>query len=102
SYNDVPVGARLDFWSPVPMAAIQKDMLSQAKIGMSETEVTNLIGSPASYESFTLNDDVYDVWFYEVMDRSGNITYLPLTFKNSVLAAKSQRYYNKIRAKATP
>lgn len=95
-------GSQLPQWTPSPIGAIQKQKISKVRIGMTETEVTNLIGSPDSYETYTISNDVYDVWFYEVTNRSGNPTNVPLTFKNSNLIATTQRYYNKVKAKANP
>ncbi len=80
-------------WTP-SIAAAPKTQLSQAKVGMTESEVTDLLGAPSRYESYTLNEDVYDVWFYD--DQTP-----PLTFKNSVLVGKSKSYYKKIQKSAT-
>jgi hypothetical protein len=57
---------------------------------MNETEVTNQIGSASNFETFTIKDDVYDIWFYDNQ---------PLTFKHGILVGMTSDDYN--RAKAT-
>lgn len=86
-YPDQTTQAASSVKIKAPLAKID---LSKARIGMTETEVTNILGSPTSLESYQVGQDVYDVWFYE--DKSK-----PLTFKNGVLVAKTPSYYNKIK-----
>lgn len=67
---------------------------SRIQVGMSETEVINMLGSPSRYETYQLNSDVYDVWFY-----SGDKA--PLIFKNSLLVGMTLEYYNGIKDAAS-
>jgi len=97
-----PVAAGVHPWTPSPMGAIQRKKLSEVRIGMTESEVTRIIGAPSDYRTYEIDGDTYDVWFYEVMNRTGTATSLPLTFKNSTLVGMTDRYYNKIKAKAEP
>jgi outer membrane protein assembly factor BamE (lipoprotein component of BamABCDE complex) len=69
--------------------------------GMSETQVINIVGEPVKYETFELNSDIYDVWFYElVASKSGKPSIVPqnmvpLTFKNAVLiSTNDDEFYN--------
>jgi len=69
-------------------AAVEKEKgPSQVQIGMSKAEVTNVLGSPSKQETFSVNGETYEVWFYEV----------PLTFKNGILVGMTADYYQGIR-----
>lgn len=65
------------------------------KPGMTDTEVTHILGSPKTLESYTLNQDVYEVWFYEDPKK-------PFVFKNGVLVSTKMDYYQNIKQTATP
>ena len=78
-----------------PIAAAPRVKFSKAKIGMTEQEVTDLLGSPSSSESYALGDDLYDVWFYGDPKQ-------PLTFKNNVLVSKSKGYYEDVKKNGSP
>lgn len=63
--------------------------------GMSEEDVSALLGKPEKTEVYQLGDDVYDVWFYK--KKASNA---PLTFKNGLLVGMTQEYYEGIRQAA--
>ncbi len=73
------------------LGMIQKNQLSKVGMGMTEAEVTNLLGVPARNETFQIHQDVYDVWFYDSA---------PLTFKNGVLAGMTMDYYSSVKQKS--
>jgi outer membrane protein assembly factor BamE (lipoprotein component of BamABCDE complex) len=75
---------------------------SKIQMGMSETEVMNILGPPSKKETFHLDRDVYDVWFYEVppSKKKSSPQNVPLTFKNSVLVSTKTSYYEEIREAA--
>lgn len=73
---------------------------SQVHTGMTDTEVTNLVGNPSRTETYRIDGDIYDVWFYDSATGFGGNKPLPLTFKNSVLAGKTDEYYQKIKTRA--
>jgi len=73
--------------------------LAQVRKGMTEREVFFVMRQPYECETFFIDEDVYDVWFY-VTKPTGlgqtrmvpqNLT--PLTFKNGILIAKGYDYY---------
>ncbi len=86
-------------WEPPAVLGVNPKTFSQIQLGMSETEVTNLLGAPSNYETFQINQDVYDVWFYEVApSKKKEVSKrVPLTFKNAVLVGMTQDYYDGIR-----
>ena len=71
---------------------------------MSEDEVSQLLGAPSKDEKFQIDDDLYDVWFYEVVSQKKNqaAETVPLTFKNGQLAGITTHYYETIRKSAAP
>ncbi len=73
--------------------------IARVRKGMSEREVLRIMHKPYSYESFQVDDEIYDVWFY-VTQTTGlgqtrmvpqNLT--PLTFKNGVLVGTGYYWY---------
>ena len=73
---------------PTPLAASTPKTFSKVQLGMTETEVTHKIGSASNFETFTIKDDVYDIWFYDNA---------PLTFKNGILIGKTSDDYKRIK-----
>lgn len=82
-------------------AAADTNLYHIAKVrkGMSEREVLRIMHKPYSYESFQVDDEIYDVWFY-VTQTTGldqtrmvpqNLT--PLTFKNGILVGTGYYWY---------
>lgn len=82
-------------------AASETNLYHIAKLrkGMNEKQVLQIMHKPYSYESFQVDDDVYDVWFYVTrttgLDQTRmvpqNLT--PLTFKNGVLVGTEYYWY---------
>lgn len=83
-------------------ASIAEDNLyhiARVRKGMEEKEVLQIMHKPYSYESFQVEDDIYDVWFYVTratgLEQSRmvpqNLT--PLTFKNGVLVGTGYYWY---------
>jgi outer membrane protein assembly factor BamE (lipoprotein component of BamABCDE complex) len=82
-------------------AASEVNMYHIARVrkGMSERQVLQIMHKPYSYESFEVQDDIYDVWFYVTrvtgLDQTRmvpqNLT--PLTFKNGVLVGTGYSWY---------
>jgi outer membrane protein assembly factor BamE (lipoprotein component of BamABCDE complex) len=73
--------------------------IARVRKGMSEREVLKIMHKPYSYESFQVDDEIYDVWFY-VTQTTGldqtrmvpqNLT--PLTFKNGILVGTGYYWY---------
>jgi outer membrane protein assembly factor BamE (lipoprotein component of BamABCDE complex) len=69
--------------------------VQKIKVGMSDTEVINLVGEPERLESYTLNQDVYEIWFYKGAKS-------PLTFKNGTLVSTKTDYYERIKKSGSP
>lgn len=73
--------------------------LARVRKGMSQRQVLQIMHKPYSYETFQVEDDIYDVWFYvtqtTVLDQTRmvpqNLT--PLTFKNGVLVGTGYHWY---------
>lgn len=73
--------------------------LARVRKGMSEKQVLQIMHKPYSYETFQVDDDIYDVWFYVIrpigLDQTRmvpqNLT--PLTFKNGVLVGTGYNWY---------
>jgi outer membrane protein assembly factor BamE (lipoprotein component of BamABCDE complex) len=73
--------------------------IARVQKGMSERRVLQIMHKPYSYESFQVDDDIYDVWFYVTkatgLDQTRmvpqNLT--PLTFKNGVLVGTGYYWY---------
>lgn len=73
--------------------------------GMSELEVRNRMGDPYDKESYVIEEDRYDTWFYitkpTVLGQSRmvpqNLT--PLTFLNGSLVGWGYPYYNDVRSR---
>ncbi|PIS02914.1 MAG: hypothetical protein COT85_02465 [Chlamydiae bacterium CG10_big_fil_rev_8_21_14_0_10_42_34] len=82
--------AESEISSQEPLA--KRQSMHKVQIGMTETEVTNIAGSPNRYETYRLDEDIYDIWFYQNKP--------PLTFKNSVLVGTTSKYYRQIRLRA--
>ncbi|MDE3045782.1 MAG: DUF3192 domain-containing protein [Verrucomicrobiota bacterium] len=76
------------------------DKMSNLCLGMSESEVLDVMRHPYSHQSFQIGEDEYDVWFYitspTVLGQTRmvpqNLT--PLTFKNGELVGRGYNYYN--------
>jgi outer membrane protein assembly factor BamE (lipoprotein component of BamABCDE complex) len=90
---------------------VQKDygptrFLSLVK-GMSETQVFQMIGEPMKYESFEMNHDLYDVWFYETIKSKSNKPSLipqnltPIIFKNSMFISMSDDELYRLKDQAS-
>ncbi len=72
---------------------------SKVHLGMTEEEVTDILGPPSKYETFQIGDDLYDIWFYETgRRRKKEVT--PLTFKNGTLVGMTSDSYQNIRQAA--
>ncbi|MBX7065844.1 MAG: DUF3192 domain-containing protein [Parachlamydiales bacterium] len=73
--------------------------LARVRKGMSQKQVLQIMHKPYSYETFEVEDDIYDVWFYvtrpTALDQTRmvpqNLT--PLTFKNGVLVGTGYQWY---------
>jgi outer membrane protein assembly factor BamE (lipoprotein component of BamABCDE complex) len=73
--------------------------MARIRKGMNETQVLQVMRQPYDYETFELEEDVYDVWFYvtnpTVLGQSRmvaqNLT--PLSFKNGILVGTGYDYY---------
>lgn len=73
--------------------------MARVRQGMSEKQVLYIMHKPYKYETFEVEDDIYDVWFYVTkttgLDQSRmvpqNLT--PLTFKNGVLVGTGYYWY---------
>lgn len=73
--------------------------IAKIRKGMSEKEVLHIMHKPYSYESFQVEEDIYDVWFYVTrptgLDQTRmvpqNLT--PITFKNGVLVGTGYYWY---------
>ena len=80
-------------------ATINQSHLARVRKGMSEKQVLQIMRKPYSYETFQVEDDVYDVWFYVTkptgLDQTRmvaqNLT--PLTFKNGILVGNGYTWY---------
>src|SRR5262245_55526438 len=73
--------------------------LAKIRKGMNEAQVLQVMRQPYEYETFELDEDIYDVWFYvtnpTVLGQSRmvaqNLT--PLSFKNGILVGTGYDYY---------
>lgn len=73
--------------------------IARIRKGMSEKQVLQIMHKPYSYETFEVEDDIYDVWFYVTratgLDQTRmvpqNLT--PLTFKNGILVGTGYYWY---------
>lgn len=63
---------------------------AKVKLNMSDEEVSQILGQPQRTESYTLNNDTYEIWFYKNPNK-------PLIFKNGVLVSTSLDRYQKIK-----
>lgn len=80
-------------------ADINVNNLARIAVGMSKEEVWLIMKMPYSQESFHLQTDQYDVWFYVTLPSAlgqsqmvrANLT--PVTFKNGYLVAVGNDYY---------
>ncbi len=90
------------FVPKTPLGTTPK-LFSKAKKGMSEEEVMDLLGSTMDQESFSVDSDVYDVWFYDVPPKkNAPPEKKPLTFKNGILVGTTADDYNKVKQQAGP
>ncbi len=71
-------------------------------IGMGEEEVRARLGEPAGKETYSIDGDVYETWFYGVASnrKKTPTRHLPITFKNERVVSRSMKYYNEVRKKA--
>lgn len=97
----------ISFAGCVANNSLQYDAVAQTNVyriarvrkGMSEKEVLQIMHKPYKYESFEVDEDIYDVWFYVTkptgLDQTRmvpqNLT--PLTFKNGVLVGTGYSWY---------
>jgi outer membrane protein assembly factor BamE (lipoprotein component of BamABCDE complex) len=82
-------------------AVSENNLYHIAKIrkGMSEKQIMQIMGKPYDYESFQIEDDIYDVWFYVTkptgLDQTRmvpqNLT--PITFKNGIFVGTGYYWY---------
>lgn len=81
------------------MSETNQYRLALVQKGMSEKQVLHIMHKPYSYESFVVDEDIYDIWFYVTrptgLDQTRmvpqNLT--PLTFKNGVLVGTGYQWY---------
>jgi len=75
---------------------------SKVPRGMSETEVSNVLGPPSGSETFQVEEDVYDVWFYDITPSKKTMTpkRVPIIFKNGAVSGKGMNDYNDVRKAA--
>jgi hypothetical protein len=86
--------------STLSSSEVNIQRMSRLIVGMGQLDVLELMRRPYSYESFQIDKDTYDVWFYVTMPTvlgqsrlvPQNLT--PLAFKNGVLIGWGYRYYN--------
>lgn len=84
-----------------PLGAASHKGISQLKKGMTEAEVMKRLGSTADQDRFMIDDDVYNIWFYNVTpQRKGAPESIPLIFKNGKLIGTTLKEYNEMKAKA--
>lgn len=78
--------------------------ISRLTEGMSEAEVMRIMGKPYDYQTFSAEEDVYDIWFYITMPtvlgqtRMVHQNLTPLTFKNGALVGWGYHLYEKALA----
>ncbi len=82
-----------------PLAATPSS-LSRIQLGMTESEVTSILEPPSNYETYYINRDVYDIWFYEIISPANEPQTVPLTFKNGVLVGMTNKFYEKVKQKS--
>lgn len=86
--------------STLAMSDINVDRLSALRVGMSQKEVLQIMRKPYSYETFTIDKNIYDVWFYVTrptilgQSRMVHQNLTPLAFKNGVYLGTGYSYYN--------
>lgn len=76
-------------WKGSKVAAMPKSF-SKLQLGMTQDEVSNQIGKPSNEETYNINGNVYDIWFYDSA---------PLSFKNNILIGMTSDDYERIKAK---
>lgn len=85
-------------------AAAQRNIenLARISLGMTNQQVFQIMRHPYKSESFEVEGDRFEVWFYitrlMIMDQSepAHTNLTPLTFRNGVLEGKGYNYYNKV------
>lgn len=103
----VPPQKKFSIFKPyvpkTPLGVTQKSFSKVSK-GMTEYEVMDLLGSTSEQEAFSIGDDMYDVWFYQVTpkNKKNPPKQMPLTFKNGKLVGLTMDEYNKLRNQADP
>lgn len=77
--------------------------LTRISVGMDEATVMQIMHPPHSEETYTLEKDQYDVWFYVTnptvlgQTRLVHFNLTPLTFKNDHLASVGWDYYKWVK-----
>lgn len=79
------------------LLGVKKVGTSSLKMGMSQDEVSDILGSPDRQEAYEWKNDVYEVWFYKTTEAKN----VPLSFKNGALAGMNWDYYSKIKQSGT-
>lgn len=85
-----------------PVMAVTSTELSKVHKGMTKEEVTDLLGIAIDQESYLVDNDEYEVWFYQVNPKTKkkDPDHLPITFKNGAVVGTNMKQYNKVRSKA--
>ncbi|MBU6382929.1 MAG: DUF3192 domain-containing protein [Verrucomicrobia bacterium] len=81
------------------MSETNQYRLMRIREGMSEREVLQIMRAPYNYETFDVEGDIYDIWFYvtrtTVLDQTRmvpqNLT--PLAFRNGILVGRGYQWY---------
>lgn len=88
---------------PSPTKTCGPERFSALSKGMTESQVFETLGEPLKYDTFQMNADVYDAWFYDtIASKTGKSSLIPqaqtiLTFKNGVLISKDDEKYFKLK-----
>ena len=95
-----PLGSIIKPWN-APLG-VSPRAFSKIPRGMSETEVSNAIGPPSGSETLQVDEDVYDVWFYDITPSKKTMTpkKVPIIFKNGAVSGKGMNDYNDVRKAA--
>ncbi len=83
-----------------PLGVTTRQEISKIKKGMTESEVMKMLGVTADQDTFMIDGDVYNIWFYDVASKQKTAPEtIPLTFKNGQLVGTTVKEYNEVRAK---
>lgn len=82
------------------LAVTSKKIFTKLKKGMGESEVMERLGAADRQDKFSIQDDTYTVWFYQIETKRNQPSQtVPVIFKNGILIGTDMKQYEDLKNK---